>query len=995
MNAGAGEAGEATGGLRPGYTSPVGEGHQDSRTEAQVEPSFPETDSSGGAGQEDDKGPRLFGLVVRPGGAPVGAARVIMRKAQRWLAIPADLEDVSSLIRPGPVHEILTDDKGRFEFTNVVPGDLTLSIVARGFAPLMRGHLAVPIHENHDLGRFQLELGVQLGGKVTGPRGQGVEGVCVLRAVSPEGGFMRLDLPGRGIEVDLTDVAGNFEVTSLVPGSWHLIFDHPEYRIGELTGSTEPAGQTDPGLIVNLSQGLSIEGRVEGLDPVLTSLRVTARRSAEQANAATETLQGAEKYRPRQGVVLVDGSFTLGGLVPGLQYQLMLYRLNESSEDDPDGSGERWSLQAGVDAELALAGAKDVVLEHSNEASLAFSARAVGSGQVLESGRTVESGQAVEHFVVQVSGDRLRGGGFLKHAGQEQPRSAFPKGQALFEGLRPGEEGSLVTLNVRAEGYEDFVRENILLLAGASLDLGAIELKPAIRIAVRVVERHSKKPIAGAHIVLSRNADRDQLAGWLENEKRPWMDDKVRDGYTDARGYGRLTAFPNSLCWLSVSAADYLAGSELRSILPHGEPLEFVLERAGRVTVRVLDNRSQPVAGLVVEHTAMDEEDDEKFTGGWSFGGRDAGSKTDEEGLVEFRDLTLGSHSFEVIEPTSNFPGRNRASATVSMASGMVSKEEVFLKPGEHAQIDLRVAARGGYRATILVAGEPLVGALARVAPIEAEENGERWWYSGGGEDPHSCISDHLGNISFEKLKVGRYTLMISHPERRMSVLREVLVEPAPSGAVIEIGSASVEGRITDRAGRPVTGVRVIVRDGRDQGSSHSDYRVRIVEDADGDADWGYEEVSQATPRSNKNGEYHLRSVRPDCALSVSLSHKYVVGERRDLAPLTADEYKSGVDFVVDRAGVLTVQVRGMSRNQFSAAYVSLKLVIPGAEGKEPQSHSRSRRVRHWRSRTTLNSLPVGKWQLTVRANRSAEPYFEAEVEVLAEQQVTFEVPEP
>jgi protocatechuate 3,4-dioxygenase beta subunit len=959
-------AGES-GGLHPslGEDSAGAAGAGTTREAVELDSSFAEAEAAAAAATEEElTGPRLHGRVVRAGGVGVPGARIFMRRAQSWLAIPADVEELSSVSRPGPLYETETDDEGRFELRKVEPGDLALAIQADGFAPLTRQRLPVPVHEDYDLGDFSLELGVRLSGKVTGPRGSGVEGVEVLRAVSPEGGFLRLDLPGQGIPVSVTDAEGRFEVRSLAPGSWHLIFDHPDYRIAELTGSTQPAGQTDPGLLVSLEAGLTIEGRVEGLDPVAQGpLRVSGRRDREQRSGAADDVEGAEKFRARHAEVHADGSFALVGLAPGQQYKLRLYRLRETEPGDPEGLPERWSAVSGVKALTELSGARQVLFTYREETSLSL--RAVDA----------ETGQALDEFVVTVNGGGIDGAGLLLTEGADTPRTSFPGGVAKFEHLRPSEGGAEAEVRVRAEGYADFERKGVMLQPGEDHDLGEVKLERASFVRVRVVEKESRAPIPGAHVVLARSSARDSLDSWLtQYENRPWNDGSVRDAMTDEQGFARVTVWPDSICVVKAAAPGYLAGEEQRSVIPHEELVELELDRGGRVTVHVEDGDGEPIAGMYVEHQAAGSREfsnDIWFDGG----SEDAKDRSNEQGVVVFADLAEGKHSFKVLEKRDAWGGGESA--------GPEAEQEVYLALGERRELVLKVAARGGYRATLLEGGEPLAGGLATLTPLDGAADNGGWW-SGGQEDPRTKVSDHAGRVSFRQLKVGIYKLRVSHPERRMAIEREVSVVREPTEEVLDIGLACIAGRVVDTEGEPIRGVDIVVQQEGVDDYGDRDYRVRIVEDAEGDADWNYNEVRRWAIQTDELGEYVLRGVRPGCRLQLQLSDRYVVGETRKLTPLGADEYRAGEDFVLARAGALRVTVSGMDRKSRTRLRLSLSRTLESSEGGEAKRVRHGTSIRGWRPRADLNSLLPGTWQLKLTMEGSDEPLEERDVQIVA-----------
>ena len=919
------------------------------------------------AAAEENQGTRLFGTVTRAGGVPVEGAKIVLRRAQGWIATPADLEEMSALPSTGPVHEAETDAEGVFELWNVEAGAAALSIRAGGFSPLSRENLPVPQHESYDLGTFPLELGVGVSGQVIGPRGRGVEGVEILSAVSPDAGWLRLDLPGHGIPLARSDSEGQFAVDSLAPGSWHLIFDHPAYRVAELKGVTEPAGRTDPGKRVDLEAGLSIEGRVEGLDPIAEGpLRVTARRDREQPSGAADDVEGAEKHRPRHGEVLADGSFGVHGLAPGVRYKLRLARPRKPSPDDPEGLPERWRPVPGVDDAAVMAGAGQVVLTYRAESTVTLS--------VVDA----ETGRAVETLVVRVNGSRLGSGGVLK-GDDEKPRSSFPGGEVRYEGLRPAEKGTPVTVRVRATGYEDLEKQGGMLWPGKTLEVGQVELVPAATVPVVVVDDETGDPIAGAQVLVARSFDSDALDQWVGRRggQRPFENTKVRDAICNDRGVTEVTVWSASVCKVEAAAEGYLRGDPKQSIPPHQEKLELRLTRGARVEVVVIDGDGEPVAGMFVEHSVV---------GGGGGGGRmngrlmslgyfgepEPGSKTNDNGVVTFDDLEAGRHRFRAVERRNPWGGRGAS-------AGHEAEDELFLEEGGTAELELQVATRGGFRARILESGSPLAGGLARLSPIgDGEERDNFFFFGGVQEDPLTRVSDHAGRVSFAHLKVGSYELRISHPERRMTITREVEVVPEPIEQILEIGSAVIAGRILDPEGQPIAGVSISVSAASQRRSyDGGDYRVRITEDAEGDADWDVEQVKKWSIESDENGEYALRGVLPGVELSVHSSHRFVQGKTRQAGPLGTDEYLADFDFLLEPAGALRVKVPNLDRRDSRRVEVRVDRI--GEDGK--RRNRRTQRVRGWRPEVTLNSLPPGRWKVQLFVDRAKEALREVEVE--------------
>jgi len=952
-------AGDEDGGLLPvqndGSVTP-GPGGEGGREEILAVPQVDE-EAKAAAEAAAAADSRLTGTVLRASGLPIEGARVVARRTQPWFSPPPDLEEMSAVDTEGPRHEALTDVEGRFELLDVPAGKLALGIRAPGMAPLERKGLQIPEHEDYDLGRFQMELGITLSGVVYGSRGKGEEGVQVLSAVTRDGGYTRLELPGHGVPLVTTDPDGKFEVDGLAPGGWHLIFDSPAHRVAELKGETEPAGNSDRSLMVTLEEGLSIEGTVMGLRPGPgEELRVTARRDGDQPSGAADEVQGSERYRPRHGPLLADGSWAVRGLAPGVQYKLRLYRRElPDLEAQPEGLPGRWATVRGVEDAVEMSGARKVEFKYREEAA------------VLLQVRNQKTGSPISRFYVHVAGEDLSGGGTLEDEAGESLEK-HPGGEARFEGLLPAETGSSLTVRVRSEGFEDFEKKAVMLRPGQELDLGLVELEPAPTGEVKVVDEATGAPVAGARVVFARAADTKSLGRWTGMERRrPLTDVKVRDAVTNEEGIAELTLWKGSIVVMKAFADGYQAGEEKRHVPPYDKVVEMGLVRGGRITVKVIDGEGRPVPGMYVQHKV-----DGKNQGRRNYWDPDSGqeNKTGDEGTVAFINLPEGQHSFMVLEKLN-------AWGSGGESAGFEAQGDVFLKESAEQELELRVATRGGLHATILESGQPLKGALVKVTPVDGGTREVMWFSGGGGDDPRSKISDHTGRVEFAGLKTGRYDLRVSHGDRRMVVSREVLILAEPDDLVIDVGLAVIEGRCIDHEGQPIEGVSITVneQDSRNRHHDMNDYRVRITEDEDGDADWDVDQVKPWSIRSDDNGRFILRGVAPEVLLEVHASDRYVVGGVKEVGPLGSDEYVTPFDFVMHRAGALRVSVSGVDRSERGRMRVRL-VRMEGDQEKEKKSS----RMRSWRSYTTISSLRAGTWKLRLTQDKAKEPLLEQEV---------------
>jgi hypothetical protein len=443
----------------------------------------------------------------------------------------------------------------------------------------------------------------------------------------------------------------------------------------------------------------------------------------------------------------------------------------------------------------------------------------------------------------------------------------------------------------------------------------------------------------------------------------------VRDALTNESGVAELSLWKGSICVLKAFAEGYQTGEEARHVPPFDKQVEVRLVRGGKITVRVVDAEGRPVPGMYVEHKIDDKRQDNQH-----FWDPDSGqeNKTGEGGQVVFLNLPEGKHGFNVLEKQNAWGGGGES-------AGFEAEGDVYLKKGEARELELRVAARGGLSTTILESGLPLTGALVKLSPVEGGAGDNMWFWGGGQQDPRTKISDHGGRAAFSGIKVGRYNLRISHADRRMVVSREVLVQAEPDALVIDVGLAIIEGRVVDPEGAGVAGASISVYEQESGRRNHdmNDYRVRITEDEDGDAEWNVDQIKQWAIQTDDEGRFILRGVTPECELVVNASDNYIVTSARSAGPLGSDEYLSPFDFVVERAGVLRIDAPGIDRQV--RGRMTVKLVrMEGDVEKEIQRT----RLRSWRDNVDINSLRPGTWKLSLFQDNMPEPLLEREVSV-------------
>lgn len=907
--------------------------------------------------------PLLVGRVLRAAELPAPGAEVHLRRSAGWFTVPADLEPLGPQVGADQHLVVRTDAEGRFAFESVPLGDWSLAVRADGCAPLDRDLVRVPRHQRLDLGDLRLEPGIALEGRVVDAAGRGLAGVRILRGVRPEGGSERLSLPGSGIPLGESSEGGAFRVDRLGPGAWLLVFEAPGLRVAELSGTAAP-GSTTRGLLVQLVAGQSIAGRVEGVELAGEPLRVTARGARRPGGAAQAEVSESELHRARHAEVRADGSFTVEGLSPGRDYRLMAYRFRPQAEPRADSAhAGSWERVVELQSAEARAGARDVLLAPAQLASIGF--------RVVDA----RSGAPVERFVASLSGAGLRGGGLLRRG--EGVLLEHPGGEARFEGLQVAANGSATTLSVDAPGYEPSDPKECLLRPAEQRALGVLALRAAPSIPVRVLAEESGEPIRGARVLLARASDAEQLGRFLgpRATRDPLADRRVRVATTDEEGRALVTAFANEVCVLRADAPGYVESAEQRSAPPHAERAqELRLARSARAVVRVRDETGAALPGIFVERRAEGEGGRNRFDPGLL-----ASQTSDEAGEVSFENLRPGSHLFRAQDG-----GRRSGQG----GGGWALKEEarVVLASGESVEVELVLARRGGLRAILLEAGEPLVGALAVL--LDPEGGGRERQDFGVGPEPRRTVSDRAGRISFQGLPAGPQILHVAHPQRLMQRSFEVELVPDPAELRIDLGLAIVEGRVLDEAGAPLPRIVIDVSPvARSADPNLGDFRVAITEDEAGEASYQTSELAERNVRTDADGRYALRGLRPDEALVVRASGRFVVVESRRIEPLGRDEVRSRVDFALAAAGCLDVALTNLPPG--SSERYTLVLRRAGSRDRVAQ------RVQANRPRHSFQSLRPGRWTIEVQASdgRTKLTELEVDVQALATQRVDVPLP--
>jgi protocatechuate 3,4-dioxygenase beta subunit len=204
------------------------------------------------------------------------------------------------VIQTPPMLKSFNSDDGSFTLDNIKPGSTQVVVNAPGYTSGRASNIEVEEGKTAPEVTVELDTGVKLTGKVTGPDGTPISGVTVAQDQSMRGGrVMRFD--GMNSTV-VTDPNGEYTIEALEPGEKTFNYSRSGYvtesRTVNLTGKEV---RTD----VQLSSGLRVSGQVvtDGGAPVPEAV--------VRASSASDSGFGREARTDS------NGGFTLEGLAPG------------------------------------------------------------------------------------------------------------------------------------------------------------------------------------------------------------------------------------------------------------------------------------------------------------------------------------------------------------------------------------------------------------------------------------------------------------------------------------------------------------------------------------------------------------------------------------------------------------------------------------------------------------------------------------------------------
>jgi len=190
-----------------------------------------------------------------------------------------------------------TSDDGTFVLENVPPGATTLTVNAPGFTTGRVSNVNVEDGKTVADVEVQMDRGVKVTGRVTGPDGTALSGVSV--EVQPSGRRM----PGAGAPRTATDASGEYSLDNVESGEKVFAFERNGYLATQRTVALSGA---DARVDAQLSTGIRLTGTVanEGGVPIADASVV--------ASSASDSAFGGRSTRTD-----ANGQFEMEGLSPG------------------------------------------------------------------------------------------------------------------------------------------------------------------------------------------------------------------------------------------------------------------------------------------------------------------------------------------------------------------------------------------------------------------------------------------------------------------------------------------------------------------------------------------------------------------------------------------------------------------------------------------------------------------------------------------------------
>lgn len=735
------------------------------------EPVAPESDQRQEVAPEEPQEPSAGTVHGRV--ANLADGTVVL--AARGGALPLDCAAIAWAIEPGgdepePVRRTKVQGDGTFDLGTWSPGPLRLLFLAptsSGVSRHERDDLWV-LAGSTDLGGFHLDDGSQRLVRFAGPQGEPVFDAQLFLAPRRLSGpvlalgwaacspvpLQRIRSPQDPVLATLP--SGRSSVLAVAPGRAPTWID------------VEPSSGDGDGLSIVLAPGASVSGELIDVDGLgLGGLRVGAsalrgpRLDPTAARAAGVPAEVLLSYRTTKADDA--GRFQFDSL--GSDEALLLRAVG----------GDRLDISDAFAPEVvAFGGDTDVELERRRGAELAFAVRDGLTGEAIAPFRALLYSASDPDRVPRLARRFTRADALWSDI-RPPRRAANP----LFEDLPESEE---LTLWLEAAGFTGRAGPTFRLRTGERLELGTLQIAQRAACHVLVTDARSLAPIARARCELQpvsafgpEPAIRARTGRDGRVQLAPALD-LAHELYVSAPGYRPWRA--------KVAVGKSTSGA----------PQRVVLEPSGTLRVRVIDGEQRPLCAEVVRRRSGAElgphqiEEYER-------------ALTDQEGVALFTELEPGLTSVAALALTRSDLERPIVAEALTWFSAGVS-------PGTTSELELFAAPALGLTLELTCKGQPVAGAIARLAPGRDAFRDPNLDATQLATWPTSSVSG--GQAVFLNLPARDYSLRVEGSGVDGFGRAVVRLEPQSQVQQVELHRGWVAGTVVDVNGMRLPGARVV-----------------------------------------------------------------------------------------------------------------------------------------------------------------------------------------
>ncbi len=808
-------------------------------------------------------GGRVAGVVVGPDGAPLAGAQVSLRpglnaflgqmteRQYRWL-------------------EGRTDEEGRFDIPGVPEGSgYTLSASASSIA----------IEEVHQVG---VRVGEVTRVMVTGTAGATVAGRVLDGSGSPVAGanvamvyldVSRVLFSADGREPLVSEPDGSFRIEHVGAGRVAFMAASTDLAPSNIIELAVVDGGVYDDMELSLTTGEELIGHVvDDTGAPVSGVAILVRPLERPQNG--QFLQMALKVRRIEAETDAAGRFVARGLT------------GETLIVESRKSGYTTTIESGVPLEL------EEPLVITLHRGVTVTGRVVDAeGEPLprfrvstrsRTPREDDAEESDEDDVAQGEGDdaestkaaepeprNRRGGrgGWGGRGGRNARRTRVVAEQQGARGFGPGgrdnwtevaaadgrfeltglAEGE-ITVRVRADGAVDPDNQKVTLAAGESSDELTFTMELGVLASGRVVEAATGTPIPEAQVAAYRKKDDDEEGGG-SRVFRMQMDPEDFDFFGAGNGGNSkaMTDHEGKFTLLGLTPGTY------------------------RFTARHPDLAKSSVKNVVV--TAENPPDDLliEVDAGGGVEGRvtGAGSRPIGDALVVAASLSAGSFKSATTDPAGDYridglpPGQyvvfksrmdERSDNLMMDLMSNMRLKTVGVKRGKFSRMDIHDESEDGVRVYGVVreGGKPVARALVTALGTDVEGL--------FGMGIRANAADAQGNYELVGLKPGTYLFQISsfrEGARQSSIEVDVPYDIGEIRIDLDLPESSVAGKVLDRNGSPVEGVRVALA-AEDGELGNSDGLLGIIA-ANGTTEDRTDEFGEFRLEGVAEGRYELR----------------------------------------------------------------------------------------------------------------------------------------